>query len=108
MCPGWIEWGDWQACTRTCGTGVQPRARFCKYEYLGETNWDYCNGEAPFKREERPCHKPACNAWGAWQDFGHCSAACGGGTKTRHRPCARGQCLLLDTLGYETVACNEQ
>ncbi|KAJ8249248.1 hypothetical protein GJAV_G00232760 [Gymnothorax javanicus] len=53
---GWAPWGEWSACPRTCGAGVQNSQRDCSSpapKYGGK----YCLGE---RRRYRICNKEPC------------------------------------------------
>ncbi|XP_078485761.1 uncharacterized protein LOC108949538 isoform X2 [Ciona intestinalis] len=74
------EWGEYSACTASCGGGTRKRSRPCvKYH-----NNDTCEHEA---QQTHRCNVEACPQYGDWGNYGVCSHACGGGTQTRTRPC---------------------
>jgi len=74
------EWLQWEACSVTCGVGVQIRRRKCP-------------------RKERPCarrdrRKQDCTLqencfgeWESWKAWSKCSRSCGGGFRKRKRDC---------------------
>ena len=43
--------------------------------------------------------------WSVWEDWGRCSATCGGGRQTRNRRCVRGNCSGSTT---DSAECNTQ
>ena len=54
---GWGEWGRWGDCSRTCGTGVAFRSRYCdspRPAYGGEP----CHGD---REEYRICNVQECH-----------------------------------------------
>ncbi|KAK9754578.1 Thrombospondin type 1 domain [Popillia japonica] len=53
---GWSEWGEWQPCTRTCGSGVSIRERLCNNP-TPEHGGRYCVGE---RRDVRLCNNHPC------------------------------------------------
>jgi hypothetical protein len=90
--------GNWSACTVTCGgagfrresdgvympgTGYQSRGRTVTQMKFGNS------GQAcPHLFEVRPCNEYACPvdcAVSQWTDYGTCSETCGTGTSTRTR-----------------------
>eukprot|EP00397_Hematodinium_sp_SG-2012_P006578 GEMP01006612.1.p1 GENE.GEMP01006612.1~~GEMP01006612.1.p1 ORF type:complete len:1075 (+),score=211.21 GEMP01006612.1:97-3225(+) len=90
------QWEHWQPCTKTCGGGIRSRSRTvirppanggspCK-DYLEEV--EGCAAEeckeaiftpAPALQGELDCK------WSNWDEWGACSASCGGGQKMRQR-----------------------
>ncbi|KAM8931068.1 hemicentin-1 [Pelodytes ibericus] len=83
---GFSEWLPWQACSVSCGQGVQRRMRLCNNPVPANGGL-YCQG---METETRRCqHKPCpvdgnWSDWSAWED---CSKTCGNGKKTRLRVC---------------------
>ncbi|XP_044166631.1 thrombospondin-2-like isoform X1 [Acropora millepora] len=81
---GWSDYGDWSACSVTCGAGQQERVRTC-------TNPPPSNGGAQCSgsnKETRSCNNGPCKVDGGWSDFGvwsKCSGSCG--IMTRRRTC---------------------
>ena len=73
-------WGDWGACTETCGSGVQQRWRSVV------TLPDHGGRPCPATTQLRNCvGVPPCpvhceHTWGEWTP---CSRTCGGGTRVR-------------------------
>ncbi|KAL8594305.1 hypothetical protein ACOMHN_001007 [Nucella lapillus] len=60
---GWAPWGDWAQCTRTCGKGVQTRARECNRP-LPQYGGRPCREEG---KQHRLCNVHECP--NANQDF---------------------------------------
>jgi len=77
------QWGVYDTCTKTCGTGVQTRRRsvVSKAQFSG--------AECYHLEEEQQCNKKACPqdcVMNDWSDWGGCSQTCGdGGSQTRTR-----------------------
>lgn len=88
-CPihgGLTTWTAWSTCTKTCGLGSRARTRTCSNptpQHGGRS----CSGST---RESTSCFLKYCPVngnWGGWGGYGGCSAACGNGSKRRHRYC---------------------
>ncbi|XP_078700931.1 coadhesin-like [Branchiostoma floridae x Branchiostoma belcheri] len=80
----WEEWGEWEQCTETCGSGVQSRLRNCRGPTHGGRE---CKGE---NIQLQPCSNGPCpvdGSWKEWSDWTECSATCGGGRQQRAREC---------------------
>ena len=75
-------WGEWGACSVSCGMGEKQRTMMCMSE-LG----------LPGPCEEMKVEKDICMAdicpghWSEWSAFEECSVKCGPGTKQRTRQC---------------------
>lgn len=80
--PCFWHWGDWTACTATCGKSFRSRTRvFDQHALYGGAE---CEG---LKDEKNNCIKAPCPqdcVWENWQ-MATCSKTCGGGSKIRHR-----------------------
>lgn len=76
----------WSTCSATCGTGQQSRAVTCLNEATPAPA-SACAG-LPMPPSTQACSAPACVTY-AWHagDWSSCSAACGGGTRTRAVQC---------------------
>ena len=59
----WSEWKPWTECTRTCGGGVQTRARTCTQPSPAYGGKD-CEGRID---ETRPCGTDACPGKLMWK-----------------------------------------
>lgn len=58
LVPGdWMAWGEWGACTVTCGGGTRFRSRVCDMDSYGNLTID-CIGDA---NETGICHDFACS-----------------------------------------------
>ena len=92
-CPYYTQWQPWSPCAATCGQHTQrTRVRECKNSFNGP-----CVGPA-FENEN--CNLSPCPNWAEWVEWNSidCSAACGGGSKTRERECINGE-PHVDCLG---------
>ncbi|KOB75385.1 Uncharacterized protein OBRU01_07636 [Operophtera brumata] len=77
--PGWAGWGEWGACSRTCGEGRQTRRRYCSRhscEGYGEQarvcNSFKCEGTInPLAPGSRRNFHPAQARWGSVPDRPH-------------------------------------
>lgn len=76
------QWGGWSTCTKTCGTGVETRARAVTVAAQSG------GAECPITEEKRDCNTQQCAAncvvsrWSEWTD---CSKTCAAGSSTRQR-----------------------
>ena len=52
LVPQWRTWAEWQACSKSCGSGLRRRTRRCLYQGLGCTEGD--------EMEEEACAEEAC------------------------------------------------
>ena len=52
----WSDWGNWDGCSVTCGTGIQERTRVCSTAYNGGT--DTCIGTPNTMSQE--CSSQLC------------------------------------------------
>merc|ERR1711871_131826 len=100
------KYGEWSACTETCGGGSRSRSRKVK-------SWPSSGGKScpslmeTILRESQPC--PVDCRLASWSTWSQCAVTCGGGMQTRNRgadveaffggaACAH---------RYEARACNE-
>ncbi|XP_062517169.1 adhesion G protein-coupled receptor B3-like, partial [Corticium candelabrum] len=87
-CPvdgGWAAWGQWAACSASCGSGRKTRTRQCILPKCGGK--DFCVG---LSRQRVNCQNVCCTGkgtWTAWSGWSACSVTCGSGTRTRVRQC---------------------
>ena len=96
-CAEWTNWGEWSACTQTCGGGMTKRSRQCVVpkSRSGKSITD-------IPKEELPCTGPStsmlfCNLedcppsvyeWTPWTVWTECSKKCGNdGQRQRSREC---------------------
>ena len=76
------SFGDWSACTRSCGGGSQKCTRSV------DTASDHGGTDCPALLESRACNSAACpidcalSLWSKWSD---CTLTCAGGTQSRSR-----------------------
>ncbi len=112
-CPvyGWVT-GDWSECSKECGAGTQMRTVECREINTGQSA-DEGNCTEAKPADSQPCNEQPCPVdciVSEWNEWGTCSAICGGGTQARTRtivtPPANGgaECPALS----EEQACNTQ
>jgi len=76
------EWSSYAACTFSCGGGSSTRDRIIVRAPA------YGGAECPITFEHKACGVGVCPidcALDVWNDWGNCTAKCGGGTSTRTR-----------------------
>jgi len=107
----WGEWGQFNQCSVTCGTGSQTRQRVCNNPPPANGGTS-CPGEA---LETQECNTQICPVngnWGAWSNFGACSEDCGTGSRSRSRVCDDPEPAFGGTscpgLATEQEPCNTQ
>ncbi|CAH3136107.1 unnamed protein product [Pocillopora meandrina] len=92
-CPidgGWGAWGEWSACSKTCGGATVTRVRKCD-------NPAPSNGGKPCEAKDAQETKTDCNQpcevgpldghWSDWSEWSPCAKSCGGSRVTRKRSC---------------------
>ncbi|KAJ8010539.1 hypothetical protein DPEC_G00076130 [Dallia pectoralis] len=84
----WTEWGDWTACSRSCGVGQQQRLR----TFLPPgVNGSWCGDILGGNLDNRFCNIRACRVdggWSRWSPWSLCDKRCGGGRSVRTRSCS--------------------
>ncbi|XP_060586448.1 uncharacterized protein LOC132742139, partial [Ruditapes philippinarum] len=82
---GWTKWSNWNACSATCGVGIERRHRNCSNP-IPDRNGLQCFGDTLDDRIclLRPCANGGWTNWGQWSA---CSVTCGDGLKSRSRSC---------------------
>ncbi|XP_053390854.1 hemicentin-1-like [Mercenaria mercenaria] len=84
----WTSWGDWGACSVTCGIGITTRIRTCSNP-RPSTMGQYCEGTSD---QVQICGNSSCSVtdggWTDWEDWRACSVTCGTGFTTRIRTCS--------------------
>lgn len=97
-------WGQWSTCSASCGGGDRSRTRSLTQPTNG-------GKKCPSSTSTQKCNTAACPVdcvVGDWNEWGTCSATCGGGHRTRTRaltqPINGGQACPSD--GSEQEGCN--
>ncbi|KAK7501165.1 hypothetical protein BaRGS_00007650, partial [Batillaria attramentaria] len=101
----WETWGEWSACSTTCGEGQKSRSRRCVDTVSGNLASE-CQGDTT---ETRTCDEGACAvpaSWASWQPWSACSVTCGTGERTRQRSCSTGLVTDCGSDWSETKSCN--
>eukprot|EP00927_Polykrikos_kofoidii_P065252 TRINITY_DN61032_c0_g1_i1.p1 TRINITY_DN61032_c0_g1~~TRINITY_DN61032_c0_g1_i1.p1 ORF type:complete len:1778 (+),score=249.35 TRINITY_DN61032_c0_g1_i1:101-5335(+) len=78
------DWGQWGACSATCGDGSRLRDR--KVAQIAAEGGQACFGALSIVEScsLTPCTSGDC-VIGQWQEWGGCTCTCGGGSRTRTR-----------------------
>ncbi|XP_078482330.1 uncharacterized protein LOC113474718 [Ciona intestinalis] len=108
-CPVSVQWGPWSAfgsCTKTCGSGLRLRYRYCP-------KVPQCPGKS---FQANPCTLKSCVssqryapvAWTNWMSWGICFKSCGSGYRYRSRHCKKGHYFSYGCPGrhHELGYCN--
>ncbi|XP_031556840.1 uncharacterized protein LOC116293538 isoform X2 [Actinia tenebrosa] len=115
-CPvngSWSAWGAWQACSATCGDGIQIRSRICNHPKPSNGGFS-CEGDSV---EQKSCKVRRCPVNGNytdWSEWSDCSRTCGGGIHIRTRQCINpspkygGSDCVYYGDAREVVHCNPQ
>uniref|UniRef100_UPI00193A61B8 uncharacterized protein LOC120335429 n=1 Tax=Styela clava TaxID=7725 RepID=UPI00193A61B8 len=103
-CPFWAQWGEFTACSVSCGGGIRRHTRVCINGDPGDFG---CGGS---NSEEQYCNGHSCPYISAWSAYGACSVTCGGGVHQRSRKCVNGDFGNVGCIGeeFDFGDCNEQ
>lgn len=78
-------WGEWSACSKTCGPSMQSRHReVVTFRSAGGAGCFFELGQTKECGENPDCPPRDCE-WGQWKEWSHCSAHCDGGIRSRNR-----------------------
>eukprot|EP00457_Paulinella_chromatophora_P000175 gb/GEZN01000175.1/.p1 GENE.gb/GEZN01000175.1/~~gb/GEZN01000175.1/.p1 ORF type:complete len:1996 (-),score=145.76 gb/GEZN01000175.1/:103-6012(-) len=96
--------GQWSACSRPCGFGIQTRTTSCcetQNSVLTCTLPTYRCSNPPTTQQS--CNTQACPAY-AWYylTWGACSTSCGSGTQTREIACRETSTLVIQPTSFCT------
>ncbi|XP_038063563.1 A disintegrin and metalloproteinase with thrombospondin motifs 6-like isoform X2 [Patiria miniata] len=86
---GWSNWGEYSACSVSCGYGHRSRYRTCTNP-APQNGGQTCTGSSTEYQQcsnSLACSVPVNGGWSSWSLFGACSVTCGGGQQTRSRTC---------------------
>ncbi|XP_065922172.1 A disintegrin and metalloproteinase with thrombospondin motifs adt-1 isoform X3 [Magallana gigas] len=98
-------WGDWSACSLTCGNGTQSKNRSCEGPYFGGKN---CTGDWGQTKDCNTFPCPVDGFWLNWSNWSDCSKSCGRGFMYRTRVCEDPKYGGSECVGVsnETMPCN--
>ncbi|XP_002737450.1 semaphorin-5A-like [Saccoglossus kowalevskii] len=88
---GWGDWGLWEGCSVSCGTGVHYRFRQCNNPTPSEYGGRACKHENNVMNvDAEKCNTTPCPQWAMWEPWSICQpghTSCGLGTRSRMRSC---------------------
>lgn len=91
-CPingGYTQWTQFSHCSKTCGTGIKKRLRFCsnpKPKY-GGSSCAHLGAAEDVQNCVMPRRCPVHGGFTEWSKFSECTRSCGVGIKNRTRYC---------------------
>ncbi|CAH1799693.1 unnamed protein product, partial [Owenia fusiformis] len=117
-CPvdgNWGSWGNWRACSTSCGIGSRDRSRPCDNPSPANGGQPCFNASSSIQYAD--CNQQACSIndcergeWSSWKS-GFCSITCGGGVREERRQRSYivqgGPCIGNETES-RTAICNTQ
>ena len=106
------QWSQWSPCDASCGSGQRTRVRLTLPPAL-QLSTLACSSLAPFIQMQAcvsdtaaACSPADQCSYGAWTNWGPCSAACGGGVQLATRTVSSASCgPVLKTQLCNTQAC---
>ncbi|KAK3859060.1 hypothetical protein Pcinc_034783 [Petrolisthes cinctipes] len=103
-CPATWMADDWEACSVTCGLGVQTRRLMCKQVVSPTLTMGVPEAACllpPDIPTSQVCDKRPCNVGPVWEagPWTNCSAPCGLGTRTRRVSC------MVDGIAVDQNSC---
>lgn len=103
----WDDWGEWKACTKSCGSGITERLR--NVSIPAAHGGEDCMGST---RDVKKCARNPCPQdcrFGDWEDWSECSKPCGEGSAIRYRvvstPAAHGGQMCFGAR-HQAGGCN--
>jgi len=107
-CGSWVS-DEWSTCSATCGGGTQTRVNRCQLDGA-DVDASYCPDTPP--ATSQACNEDSCGSWVS-DDWGPCSATCGGGIQTRENRCQLNGAdvdasYCPDAPPVTSQACNEE
>lgn len=93
VCTRW-QFGNWSACSVTCGDGIQSRNAVCVDRNGRHLDPGHCNARQ--KHVQKQCHRPACPSWrlGSWSS---CTVTCLDGLRSRSVTCVNHNGVEVDS-----------
>ncbi|XP_069505833.1 ADAMTS-like protein 4 [Ambystoma mexicanum] len=88
-CPAFWDVGDWSACSKSCGPGMQHRQVLCRQMYANRTTMVHPQRCSQLEKPNvtQSCQLRVCSHWEISTNWTSCSVMCGLGQRTRYVRC---------------------
>ncbi|KAJ1080522.1 hypothetical protein NDU88_000721 [Pleurodeles waltl] len=88
-CPAFWDAGDWSACSKSCGPGMQHRQVLCRQMYANRTTMVHPQRCSQLEKPNvtQTCQLRICSHWEISTNWTTCSVMCGTGQRIRNVRC---------------------